>query len=313
MVLINPFNIYQLVLSSVIFIHWIQLHNHSLPKWLKNAYAYGKTVAKDDSKIGNGKGILGVISLVIQKPIHKSVFKHFYEFAISFNLLLLVTLPIFPDLLSPILTTLFRVFDEEVRGVNSLSCGSNVFWTVFILELIMMVKRCYECHFIMIFSPEAKMTLLQTFLSFFYYAVFSMALVNLRVSSLNSKLHPILSTFGVILFVIGFCSQFYCHLILRDLRKGSQDSNKKDDNTARRYKIPRGFAFDYVSSPHYTAEIVVYIGLWLISNFDSGIGFMLLQVIANLLMLGELSHQWYQSTFQKKLPSKWRILIPSVI
>ena len=66
-----------------------------------------------------------------------------------------------------------------------------------------------------------------------------------------------LAVVSVIVFTWGSWHQFRCHKILADLR-----------SSETMYGIPRGDWFEYVSSPHYTAEMVLYVGILLSSNFN---------------------------------------------
>ncbi|KAL0323544.1 UNVERIFIED_CONTAM: Glutamine synthetase, chloroplastic [Sesamum angustifolium] len=78
------------------------------------------------------------------------------------------------------------------------------------------------------------------------------------------------------LFSWGWIHQRRCHAILGSLR----DNDEKVDD----YAIPRGDWFEYVSSPHYLAEIVIYGGLVVASGFsDITIWLLFGFVVANLV------------------------------
>ena len=72
------------------------------------------------------------------------------------------------------------------------------------------------------------------------------------------KISLMMSMQGFLVFVIGNVIQFDSHRILSLLASKTR--------TKARYRIPRGGLFEYVSCPHYFAEIVIYTGLALAST-----------------------------------------------
>eukprot|EP00270_Netrium_digitus_P009644 TRINITY_DN2944_c0_g1_i2.p1 TRINITY_DN2944_c0_g1~~TRINITY_DN2944_c0_g1_i2.p1 ORF type:complete len:323 (+),score=66.56 TRINITY_DN2944_c0_g1_i2:104-1072(+) len=52
-------------------------------------------------------------------------------------------------------------------------------------------------------------------------------------------------------------ANFYCHVVLRSLRSPSRSG--KEGEAAPVYVIPRGFLFDWITCPNYTAEILGWI------------------------------------------------------
>jgi 3-oxo-5-alpha-steroid 4-dehydrogenase 3 len=81
-----------------------------------------------------------------------------------------------------------------------------------------------------------------------------------------------------------------------------------------RYGLPTGDWFEYVSSPHYLAEILIYVAfvmitggrvvcLWLILAF----------VVANLTRSALQTHRWYQGLFPAALPKHRRALFPCLL
>jgi len=63
---------------------------------------------------------------------------------------------------------------------------------------------------------------------------------------------------GLILYVIGTFEQHRAHVMLAGLRKGPNSSQ---------YSIPRGAMFEFVWSPQYMAEALIYLGLLFASQF----------------------------------------------
>ncbi|KAJ0667011.1 putative polyprenol reductase [Helianthus annuus] len=78
------------------------------------------------------------------------------------------------------------------------------------------------------------------------------------------------------------------------------------------YAIPHGDWFEYVSSAHYTAEIVIYGGLLVASGGrDLSLWLLFAFVVANLGFAATLTHAWYLQKFDD-YPRKRRAIFPFV-
>jgi len=77
------------------------------------------------------------------------------------------------------------------------------------------------------------------------------------------------------------------------------------------YGLPEGPLFHYVSMPHYTAEIVIYLMLLCISRTTAA-GYVLLWVVLNLCITGSRSVAWYRARFPQQYPRRRAIVIPAV-
>ncbi|GFP84052.1 polyprenol reductase 2 [Phtheirospermum japonicum] len=106
---------------------------------------------------------------------------------------------------------------------------------------------------------------------------------------------------GAALFSWGWVHQHRCHVILGSLRE--------NDKKANDYAIPVGDWFDYVSSPHYLSEIVIYGGLVIASGF-SDITILLLFgfVVANLAFAAAETHRWYLRKFDNYPRNRYAII-----
>lgn len=113
---------------------------------------------------------------------------------------------------------------------------------------------------------------------------------------------------GVSLFLWSSYVQFDSHRILAQLRK---------DTTGRiyttKYSIPRGKWFDLVSSPHYMAEILIYLAITIVLGGKSPTWWMVfLFVVTNQIFVGMFNHSWYLKTFSD-YPKSRRAIIPYVL
>lgn len=110
--------------------------------------------------------------------------------------------------------------------------------------------------------------------------------------------------FGVFLFLWASCHQWNCHNILAKLRHSERG------RTVKSYRIPYGDWFEYVSSPHYLAEILIYISFFLIQGGQNiYVGLILLFTIQNLSLGATVTHEWYHSTF-KDYPKDRKTIFP---
>lgn len=161
---------------------------------------------------------------------------------------------------------------------------------------------------------------------------------------------------GLGLFLWGSWHQHRCHVILANLRKpssppsppGSSPSRTKKTDDAithggketppLEYKVPFGDWFEYLVAPHYSAEMVLYLGFYLMvssssssSSLPSGSGsqaitllFAWVWVVVNLGIVARETEQWYKSRFGEafagtrttttgqQIPKRRAILVPFV-
>lgn len=109
-------------------------------------------------------------------------------------------------------------------------------------------------------------------------------------------------------FIIGafvFITGFVINKIADDkLRRLKTESGGK-------YVIPRGWLFEYISSPHFFGEIVEW-GGWAIMTWSvPGLAFFVF-TFANLFPRAIASHKWYKKEFPN-YPVKRKAVIPFVI
>lgn len=110
--------------------------------------------------------------------------------------------------------------------------------------------------------------------------------------------------FGLVLYQVSFWSTVRCEHIIRNLR------NNKAKN-APRYSIPRGFLFEYVTSPQYLTELLGFAG-WAIMSWNPAGVVILLISMANLVPRAFDSHKWYRNKFED-YPKDRKALIPFFI
>lgn len=64
------------------------------------------------------------------------------------------------------------------------------------------------------------------------------------------------------------------------------------------HKIPRGDWFEYVSCPHYLAEILIYFSIQIVLGFDHTLFLAaFIFTLANQTAASKFVHRWYRDTF----------------
>jgi very-long-chain enoyl-CoA reductase len=102
------------------------------------------------------------------------------------------------------------------------------------------------------------------------------------------------------LMILMMLSNFYCHLILSNLRKRGSTERK----------IPRGFLFELVSCPNYTVEIAGWLFFSLMTMTVSGFIFTLVGGV-QMMIWAMKKHRLYRKEF-KDYPRGRKILIPFI-
>ncbi|KAF9134115.1 hypothetical protein BG015_003456 [Linnemannia schmuckeri] len=109
---------------------------------------------------------------------------------------------------------------------------------------------------------------------------------------------------GLMMFIWASWHQYNCHVILANLRPKpvkEEDKPKKQD-----YKVPFGDWFQYMVAPHYSAEMLIYLSLYLMASSspmtaNSSVAPTLLYafawVVANLGIVARETDQWYRTRF----------------
>ena len=103
---------------------------------------------------------------------------------------------------------------------------------------------------------------------------------------------------GGVLFVSGLMINWIADGILINLRKPGETG----------YKIPRGFLFEYVSSPNLLGEVIEWAGFALMAWNLPALTFMV-WTFANLVPRAKNHHDWYRAKFPD-YPKNRKIIFP---
>mmetsp|Transcript_15360 Transcript_15360/g.33112 ORF Transcript_15360/g.33112 Transcript_15360/m.33112 type:complete len:282 (-) Transcript_15360:33-878(-) len=114
---------------------------------------------------------------------------------------------------------------------------------------------------------------------------------------------------GLLFFVMGSLGNFYHHYLLSLLRPDSS-SDKISAPGKKKYSAPTGGLFEYVAAPHYFFELIVWLGIALVSQqLTSYLNFV--SMCCYLSARSYNQNQWNQNKFgEKEWPSSRKNLIP---
>lgn len=111
---------------------------------------------------------------------------------------------------------------------------------------------------------------------------------------------------GITLWLAGFISNVYHDNLLFKLRL----QKKKEDLHGKKYFIPYGGLFEYVSCPNYFSESIEWLGFAIATGYNSGPAMIFLaSTIANLWPRAWRTHLWYKNQFEQ-YPNTRKAVIP---
>ncbi|CAL4061354.1 unnamed protein product [Meganyctiphanes norvegica] len=186
----------------------------------------------------------------------------------------------------------------------------------FLLFTLHVSRRLYECLFVSIFS-SGKMNLLHYIVGHTHYTGVILVLISLAPSfgdAAYTEIQPgpgrnvnLMDVIGIIITILGSLIQ---HISLRTL--ASLRKNNKGEINHEAHVIPEGTMFELVTCPHMFAEILVYVGIFIVLDFHPHWAVILIWVTANQVQVAIMNHQWYKKTF-KDYPIKRKAIFPYLL
>ncbi|KAL1915879.1 uncharacterized protein VTP21DRAFT_6267 [Calcarisporiella thermophila] len=118
---------------------------------------------------------------------------------------------------------------------------------------------------------------------------------------------------GFILFAAGMALNIHHDNILFGLRRKKEKVEENSGRHRKRYFIPYGGLFRYVSCPSYFCESIEWIGFAVAAWYSPPALLFAASTPANLLPRALRTHAWYRRTFGDKYPSDRRAFVPFLI
>lgn len=283
-------------------------YKNYLPNFLNRMFGFGK-INKEYSKIK---------SFVQFFEVPKRWFSHFYIAASVFVLFIMISVlqAYFSRKSSYYLIQLLDFCTTENR--KSSVTAESVIIVSFLITL-QVFRRCYECCYISVYS-DSKMNIIHYIVGLTFYFGVGLSLIA-EAPGFESKMKDPLNSYilgkwflwqhitGICLFFFAFILQFQTHVMFASFRKDKTGKKVVSLN----HHMPRGGWFEYVSCPHYFAEILIYFSTNLIFNGQNyGWWLVCLWTISNQIIAGFLNHRWYQETF-KNYPAQRKAVIPFIL
>ncbi len=128
---------------------------------------------------------------------------------------------------------------------------------------------------------------------------------------LSCALRPV-TLAGICVFVFGNVLQHASHVHLARLREHGKKGGAVSDGAS--HYLPTWGPFAWVCCPHYTAEICIYLGLWLVCGVAAVTPLALaLWTSANLCVTGTRTLAWYKATFGEQHTRSLKAVIPGIL
>ena len=218
--------------------------------------------------------------------------------------------------------------EDDINTTTSTPATEHTLWLPMYLLLIHLVRRFCECLWVQKSVSTSRMHLAGYLLGVIHYLCLPFVFIpvdhDLEQESGN-RVKLFMAIMGCLYFQY---QQHRHHVTLGNLRPNDTTSSSGGINS---YHIPKGDWFEFVSCPHYLAEIMIYFIFATViqiqtaetamgQNEESGIlsrlhthrhWLVLLWVTTNLSISAERTHEWYSSTFhayprrKKLIPFLW--------
>nr|XP_040574649.1 polyprenol reductase-like [Lepeophtheirus salmonis] len=310
----------------IFFGTFVLYFERSLPKILNDAFKYGKTLANNCD---------GHHFLIRWAQVPKSYFLHFYVFATTYIFIIIyICLHIY---LEPLSLRSVKGCPEWIKSALNFIGGSdrNVSTDVESVVVVILlfglqsVRRLYECFYVNV-DTGSKMNILHYIVGItHYFSAFTGLLLeapgfvpNENIIHFDEKVHAKIKwinvhlnlynfslrhLIGSIVFLAAWQIQFNAHKTFAHLKRKQLLSGDPV------YSIPYGSSFNYVSCPHYSAEIVLYASVAGICGFrHTTMNVVALWVLINQTITGLMSHHWYLKSFNG-YPTSRKAIIPYIL
>jgi 3-oxo-5-alpha-steroid 4-dehydrogenase 1 len=116
---------------------------------------------------------------------------------------------------------------------------------------------------------------------------------------------------GVMIFFIGMLINIHHDNILFSLRESTRSQSPQQEQH-RRYLIPYGGLYRYISCPSYFGETVEWIGFAIATWYSPPAILFALTTPSNLFPRARKTHNWYLQKFNEDYPRERKAIIPFV-
>ena len=309
----SPFTLLMLLVNGSLALLWLLMHRRRLPQRLDSVFRYGKAYEKrggssrsrqDRAETPSEGHSNKLLQMLTTTTLPKSCFRWFYVAALVMDVACFLA----PHHLAPLVRLLFA------RGAGVYLSLHSSYVTVWLLQLLHVSRRAYECFFVSVYAPSSLMLLLHAATGLAFYA--GSAVVICNRAFVGDGAHPASVTctclaVSLTLYASGSWIQWISHQTLAGLRRRRRPDGKLLLVTMD-HMIPYGHWFEYTSNPHYFGEVLIYASFVVVTGFDATFLHVFLYVLFSHLLMAEQSHRWYQQTFGHLYPHRC-ILFPFLL
>ncbi|XP_037685764.1 polyprenol reductase [Choloepus didactylus] len=233
--------------------------------------------------------------------IPKRYFSHFYIISVVWNGFLLWCLSQSLFLGVPFPSWLHGLL--RILGTAQFQGGELALSAFLVLAFLWIhsLRRLFECFYISVFS-NAVIHVVQYSFGLVYYVLVGLTVLsqvpmdgrNVYVIGKNLLMQARwFHILGMMMFIWSSAHQYKCHVILGNLRK-----NRAGVVIHCNHRIPYGDWFEYVSSPNYLAELMIYISMAVTFGFHNLTWWLVVTyVFFSQALAAFLSHKFYESKF----------------
>jgi len=201
--------------------------------------------------------------------------------------------------------------ENETNGYSFRQLPIESFIGIILMSLHML-RRTLESYFVTKFS-DAKMHFGHYIvgITFYLFTAFSIIIESINNGEdFNIKNINLCHIISIILCIFAQSQQYWCHKYLASLRP---NNSPRDKNIKAVYKLPSSRWFNFVDSPQYFFEILIYFSLYMLSVFKNHtLLWVVFWTIINLGVTAYGVHDWYIKKFKKKYPKEKKRLIPFI-
>nr|XP_031539764.1 polyprenol reductase [Vicugna pacos] len=252
-----------------------------------------------------GATSLAALTLLIrtssERVFLRRYFSHFYIISVLWNGFLLWSLTQSLFLGAPFPNWLHGLL--RILGAAQFRGGELALSAFLVLAFLWLhsLRRLFECVYVSVFS-NAVIHIVQYCFGLVYYVLVGLTVLsqvpmdgrNAYVIGKNLLMQARwFHILGMIMFIWSSVHQYKCHVILGNLRK-----NKAGVVIHCNHRIPFGDWFEYVSSPNYLAELMIYISMAVTFGFHNLTWWLVVTyVFFSQALSAFLSHKFYKSKF----------------
>lgn len=279
--------------------------------------------------------------------VKKKHFRQFYVVAIICLTTMLYRLIQMQHLQLPI-QQINQTQPSSVRFIPSPSPYEKVYSISTILLYVHLLRRLYECTYVHQWRETSMMHIAGYMVGVIHYIWLPHVFVRIPCEQCWKTLFPnsypsflfparevLDSTYPVQLhkvtrygwLVLGVCLCLYGqyqqhrhHVLLAILRKPNLRSNSVNPSKDGQYSLPTGGWFQFVTCPHYLAEILIYVSFAILLELEKPILYygyrhylVLTWVASNLTLSALINYQWYQKNLPPTIMAGKKAIIPFVL